>query len=183
MRINKSTIKFISITVWIILSRAYDVYATWQFTPDLEREANPLASVLGLNWGAILFIIIGVLLYIFYTLYINTFKKYDLLPAEKGLKFSEFMPYVYLGKKDKWFSILYKFPKDKKRLNYIMGYMLSRTLVLAGFVSTIMWILINYTDFYYPKFHKTAVLYSILVIGALVIWIDFNKKLYKKYCQ
>ena len=176
----KRIIKFTSITIWIILSRAYDVYATSQFTPDLSKEANPLVSIFGLNWGPLLFIIIGVLLYTFYTLYINTFKKYDLLPAEKVLKFSEFMTYVYLGKKDKWFSILYKFPKDIKRLNYLMGYWLSRTLVFAGIISTIMWILINYTDFYYPKFHKTAVLYSILIIGTLLIWIDFCKKLYKK---
>ncbi len=177
----RKLIKFISITVWIIISRAYDVYATWQFTPDLSKEANPLVSIFGLNWGPLLFIIIGLLFYTFYALYINTFKKYDLLPAEKGLKFSEFMTYVYLGKKDSWFSILYKFPKDKRRLHYLMGYWLSRALVFAGIVSTIMWMLINYTDFYYPKFHKTAVLYSILLIGALIIWIDFYKKLYKKY--
>jgi hypothetical protein len=176
----KKIIKFISITVWIIISRAYDVYATSQFTPDLSKEANPLVSIFGLNWGPLLFIITGILLYTFYTLYINTFKKYDLLPAEKGLKFSEFMTYVYLGKKDSWLSILYKFPKDIKRLNYLMGYWLSRTLVFAGILSTVMWLLINYTDFYYPKFHRTAVLYSILIIGALVIWIDFYKKLYKK---
>ncbi len=177
----KKIIKFTSITIWIIISRAYDVYATWQFTPDLSKEANPLVSIFGLNWGPLLFIIIGLLLYTFYALYINTFKIFDLLPAEKGLKFSEFMTYVYLGKKDSWLSILYKFPKDKRRLNYLMGYWLSRALVFAGIVSTIMWMLINYTDFYYPKFHKTAVLYSILVIGALIIWIDFYKKLYKKY--
>jgi len=183
MKINSSKIKFVSITVWIIISRAYDVYATSQFTPDLSKEANPLVSIFGLNWGPLLFIIIGVLLYTFYALYINTFKKYDLLPSEKGLKFSEFMTYVYLGKKDSWISVFYKFPKDIKRLNYLMGYWLSRTLVFAGIVSTIMWLLINYTDFYYPKFHKTAVLYSILVIGALVIWINFYKKFYKKYCQ
>ncbi len=179
----KKIIKFTLITFWIIISRAYDVYATSQFTPDLSKEANPLVSIFGLNWGPLLFIIIGLLIYTIYALYINTFKKFDLLPAEKRLKFSKFMTYVYLGKKDNWFSILYKFPKDKRRLNYLMGYWLSRTLVFAGVLSTIMWMLINYTDFYYPRFHKTAVVYSILVIGALVIWIDFYKKLYKKYCQ
>ena len=74
----KRIIKFISITVWIIISRAYDVYATSQFTPDLSKEANPLVSIFGLNWGPLLFIIIGLLLYTFYALYINTFKRYNI---------------------------------------------------------------------------------------------------------
>ena len=40
-------LKFIIMTVWILLTRGYDTYATYQHTPDLDKKANPLVSVFG----------------------------------------------------------------------------------------------------------------------------------------
>ncbi len=44
------TLKFLVILLWILLSKSYDAYCTYLHTPDLSKEANPLVSVLGLNW-------------------------------------------------------------------------------------------------------------------------------------
>jgi hypothetical protein len=41
------TLKFLIILLWILFSKSYDAYCTFQHTPDLSKEANPLVSLLG----------------------------------------------------------------------------------------------------------------------------------------
>ena len=177
----KKTIKFWTIAIWILLTRSYDVYATSQFTPNLDRESNPLVSVFGINNWTFLITIVSILtIYIIYTLYINTFKNNKFLPKEKGLNFIDFMTYTYFGKKEKWTGLFYKFTK-MDRMNYFMGYILSRSFVIIGFISTIMWVLINYTKVYYPDYHKTGLIYGLLILTVFFIWIFYFKKLYKVY--
>ena len=104
----------------------------------------------------------------------------NLLPKEKGYTFSEFVAYTYLGYKDKWTAILYKLPRDINRFNHWMGHNLTQGLVFAGFVSTIMWLLINYTNFY-KNIHSVTLIYSILIIGFLSIIYIWNKRMFRRY--
>lgn len=172
--------KFIITTVWILFSRSYDAYCTNQLTPDLSKESNPLVSVLGMTWTPLL-ITIGLLtIYLIYAYYISVFKPKDLLPKEQGYTFSEFISFNYLGRKEKWTSLIYKFPKDINRFNQWMGHNLTQCLSFAGLVSTIMWLLINHTDFY-KNIHSVALIYSILISGCLAIIYNWNRTMYKVY--
>lgn len=178
--ITKKRIKFTIITVWIFLTRSYDAYCTSQFTPDLSNEANPLVTVLGMNWIPLL-ITIGLLtIYVIYAYYISIFKPKKLIPNEKGYTFSEFVAFTYLGRKDKWTAIFYKFPKDLDRLNNWMGHILTQGLAFAGLISTVMWILINNTEFY-KNIHSAQLIYGILIIGWLAMVYNWNRILYKYY--
>lgn len=173
-------IKFTITTAWILFSRCYDAYCTNQLTPDLSKEGNPLVSVLGMTWTPLL-ITIGLLtLYLIYAYYISIFKPNNLLPKEKGYTFSEFITYAYLGHKDNWTAIFYKLPKDLNRFNHWMGHNLTRGLSFAGVVSTIMWLLINNSD-YYKTIHSATLIYSILIIGCLAIIYIRNKTMFRKY--
>ena len=40
--------------VLLLLTRAADAAVTYQYSPDLKHEANPIVSVLGGGWGALL---------------------------------------------------------------------------------------------------------------------------------
>ena len=174
-------LKFIITTVWILLSRAYDVYATYQHTPDLSKEANPLVSVFGFSWTSLLAVVLFCSIYVIYTYYLATFQTYNFLPKEKGYSLSHFIGYVYNGKKQSWISVFYKIPKDLKRFNHvIMGQLLSRCLVFAGFVSTIMWLLINNTEFY-KSIHSAQMIYLILITGSVFISYRWFKNIYNEY--
>lgn len=173
-------VKFTITTAWILFTRSYDAYCTNQLTPDLSNESNPLVSILGMTWTPLL-ITIGLLtIYSIYAYYISVFKPKNLFPAEKGYNFSEFIAYTYLGRKDNWTVIFYKFPKDFNRFNHWMGKSLAQCLVFAGFVSTIMWLLINYTEFY-KTIHSVTLIYSILIVGCIAIIYYWNSAMYKKY--
>lgn len=178
---NKTS-KFTLMATWILFSRSYDAYCTYQLTPDLSKEANPLVSILGMTWSPLL-ITIGLLsVYVIYAYYISIFKPKDLLPKEKGYTFSEFIAFTYLGYKDSWTAIFYKFPKDVSRFNNWMGHNMTSALAFAGLVSTVMWLLINNSEFY-KHIHSVALIYSILIIGCLAIIYNWNKKMYKGYLK
>ncbi len=174
-------LKFLTIAGWIIFSRAYDAYSTYQYTPDLSHEANPLVSIFGLSWTPLL-IIIGLLtLYAIYAFYISQKENFNFLPAERGFSFMELAAFTYFGKKEHWTAMFYKLPRDIHRFNHYIGHLLTRGLVFAGIVSTIMWLLINYTDFYMQQYHRAEIIYGILVVGCLFIGWRWQMALYRKY--
>lgn len=172
--------KFAITTVWILLSRSYDAYCTNELTPDLSKESNPLVSVFGMTWTPLLIVLSLLTIYTIYTYYIRVFKPIDLLPAEKDYTFGDVAAYTYLGQKDNWMSIFYKLPKDLSRFNHYMGHTLPSCLAFAGIVSTSMWLLINYTE-YYKTIHSAPAIYSILIIGCVVIIYHWNKTMYRRY--
>jgi hypothetical protein len=172
--------KFAAVTAWILLSRSYDAYCTNQLTPDLSKESNPLVSVFGMTWTPLLIVLSLLTVYTIYTYYIRVFKPKDLLPAEKGYTPGEVSAYTYLGRKDSWTAIFYKFPKDLKRFNHYMGHTLPACLAFAGVVSTSMWLLINYTEFY-KTIHNAPAVYAILTAGCALIIYSWNKTMYRRY--
>lgn len=172
--------KFAAISIWILLTRAYDAFCTYQYTPDLSHEANPLVSILGFGWTPLLLTLVFLSIYIIYAYYQATFKSYDLLPEESNLSFSDFVGYVYTGEKQSWTVLFYKLPNSMARFNHVMGNLMTQNLVFAGLVSTIMWLLLNYSNFY-NKIHSAELIYGILLIGSILIAVAWYSKLYKKY--
>lgn len=173
---------FILVSIWIIISRFYDAYATYQFTPDLKLEANPLVSILGLNWTGLLIIYCTLCLLILYLFYISSFNKFNLLPSEKGYSFKEFFTYIYLGKKDSFLKLFYKLPNSKGRLIQYVGTLFPKMLSFIGIITTLMWLGINYYEPYY-YFHKAIYIYSIIIIGSLIIIYKWHKKMYLNYTK
>lgn len=176
----RQSTKFTITVIWILFSRSYDAFCTYRLTPDLSKEANPLASVLRLGWTPILLIIGLLICYAIYAYYKATFQPKKLMPPEKGYTFSQFTAYLYLGKKDSWTAMFYKLPKEISRFNQYMGVVLTKCLVFVGFVSTIMWLLINYTE-YYARYHSATMIYTIIIIGGTYIIYKWNREMYKGY--
>ena len=175
------TLKFLIILLWILFSKSYDAYCTFQHTPDLSKEANPLVSLLGFNWFWLLLVIGLLTIYTCYTLYLISFKPIKLYPQEKGYSFSNFIAHMYFGKKSSLLSVLYKFPSIKdERFHYTFGNIFVRYLVFAGFVSTIMWLLINNSELY-KDIHNAFVIYGILISGTSLIVYNYYKANYNKY--
>ena len=177
----KKYINFTITTVWILFTRWFDAYSTYQHTPNLGKEANPLVSIFGFGWTPLMAVVAVGILYVIYTYYLAIFQPYNFEPKEKGYSLSHFIGYVYTGKKQSWISVFYKIPRDLQRFNHvIIGQLLSRCLVFAGFVSTIMWLLINNTEFY-KSIHSAPMIYLILIIGSVYISYRWFKKIYSEY--
>lgn len=174
------TTKFAATTLWILFSRSYDAYCTSQFTPDLSKEANPLVSVLGMGWAPLLTVIGLLTLYAIYTYYLVLFKPKDLLPKENGYSFGSVAIFIYLGKNAKWYAAFYQFPNSFDRLNHYLGHVLTRSLVFVGFVSTIMWLLINHC-IHYRTVHSAPLIYAIILVGIAIIIFRWNKGEYNRY--
>jgi hypothetical protein len=174
-------LKFLIILLWILFSKSYDAYCTYLHTPNLSKEANPLVSVLGLNWFWLLIVIGSLTIYTCYTLSLISFKPIKLYPLEKGYSFSNFIAYMYFGKKSSWLSILYRIPPIRnKRFHYTFGNIFVRYLVFAGIVSTVMWLLINNSE-YYREIHNHLVIYGILISGTFIILYNYYRTNYNKY--
>ena len=175
------TLKFLIVLSWILFSKSYDAYCTYLHTPDLSKEANPLVSILGLNWFWLLIVIGSLTIYTCYTLALITFKPIKLYPLEKGYSFSNFIGYMYLGKKSSWLSIIYRLPPIRnKRFHYTFGNIFVRYMVFAGTVSTVMWLLINNSETY-RAIHNHLVIYGILISVTLIILYNYYKTNYNKY--
>jgi hypothetical protein len=177
----KKVMRFTLLTIWIILTRAIDLFATAKFTPDLKQEGNPLVTLGGLSWTPIIIIVTSLVAYAIYTLYISTFQEYELLPTEKGLTFGDFFAYIHLGQKSHWTSVMYKLPKDKMRWTHLIGYLLPTALAFTGIVTTIMWMLINFVPNFYTFYYKLNTVYLIILLGTLIIWSNYYLTLYRRY--
>ena len=174
-------LKFISIICWILFSRGFDAYCTMQHTPDLSKEANPLVSVLGISSWTFILGIIGILtLYICFAFYKSVFHPISLEPTEKGLNFREYAAFLYLGERTHWSAMLYKYPKDLKRLHQYFGSVLTACLIYAGIISTLMWLLIQNAE-WYREIHTAGRVYFFLIGGSIQIIITWNWQKYKIY--
>lgn len=174
------SIKFAVLTAWIIFSRAFDAFCTYQHTPDLRKEANPLVSVIGMNWSLLLAVVGGLTVYTIFVFFQRLFRPEDLMPSEKGMSFGDFSAWLYFGKKEHWSSMIYKIPGDWRRFNQWMGVTLPACMSFAGVVSTAMWLLINGSETY-RKMHGSASIYAILIIGSLAMIVGWHLKMFKKY--
>ena len=178
--ILKKAQKFILVTIWILLSRAYDAWSTYHHTPDLTKEANPMVSALGMGWIPLLTTIGLLSTYIIYAFYQSTFNTRNLAPQQKGLSFIDYSVYLYLGEVKHWSVFLYQIPKEKWRLHQYFGAVLAPCLVYAGMLSTIMWLLIkNWNP--YKDMHNPLLIYTLLVGGCFIIAYRFHRKSYQLY--
>ncbi|NHM06638.1 hypothetical protein G4D82_05350 [Flavobacterium sp. CYK-4] len=175
-------IQFALTSLWILGSRIYDAYCTYLLTPDLSHEANPLVSVLGLNWPALLLVIGLLTLYVLWAFHQSVFRPENLLPQSAGYTFGNLAAYTYLGERQPWYAVLYRLPIKWSRFHQYMGQVFSLCLVYAGMVSTVMWLLIHHSDAY-KHIHSAALIYSILLLGCIVIVYLWNRKQYQLYLR
>ncbi|MCL2188524.1 MAG: hypothetical protein FWC16_06670 [Defluviitaleaceae bacterium] len=168
-----------------------DLFITFIVTPDLTWEANPLVSVLGFGWGAL----IGVNIkgnIIFACLFYFCFVKYE-RPDIHANNLREYMSIILYNRPDKFIWCFYKFPSNKegwRALAATTGY-LCVFMVNTGRVVFITNWLIIYTNSLHPWidgglrshwFHYTLGTIPALalaaipcvIIGVITIFLWFN---------
>jgi len=179
---SKNKLEFFLLTLFLVITRCWDITATYIVTPNLEKETNPIVSIFGQGWITIIIIQIIVVSLIIILNYYSLFKTKISYPSQNGYSFREFITYYYFGEKQNLTKILYKFPKYKSTLIKALGYVLPRALiVISVFISSSSTLLILNSD--YRKFYSVAKPYYYVVLIAIVcvFYILFFKREYTIY--
>lgn len=182
LQMSKNKLEFFLLTLLLIITRFWDVITTYMVTPDLERETNPLVSIFGRGWVAVIIFQVILVSIIIILNYLSLFKIKSSYPSQKGYSYKEFIMYYYFGKEENLIKMIYKFPQDKVTLIKLLGYVLPRALIVISiFISTSSTFLIISSD--YSEFYAVAKpYYYIVLIGiAFLFIILFFKREYGIY--
>jgi len=180
--------KFISIFLLIIITRVADIVFTYQYTPDLKNEANPLVVHLGFGWKEIIIIQLVAIIYIGYLLYGHIYNRNDINPKIKNLSFNYFALQQCYGDKftdtsKKW-NILIDYPRNSQRIKYIMGWVLPMATIIIGFELVLLHLSLRNSQIfrYYYWIILPAFYISIVFIFFLLYYVYMRIK-YMQYKQ
>ncbi len=179
---SRTKLEFWLLTSFFLITRCWDITATYVITPDLEKETNPIVSIFGQGWMAVIIFQIILASVVIILNYYSLFKIKNSYPSQKGYSFKDFITYYYFGEKRSLIKMLYKFPKNKSVLIKALGYILPRSLiVISVFISLSSTLLIVSSD--YQKFYAAAkpCYYVILIAIVSVFYVLFFKKEYTIY--
>jgi len=182
LNMNENKLEFFLLTLFLVVTRFWDIMATYIITPDLEKETNPLVSILGQGWVTVIIFQIMMVSFIIILNHYSLFKIRNTYPQQKGYSYSEFVSYFYFGEKRNLMEMVFRFPKNKSTLVKALGYVLPRSLIVIGlFISLSSTLLIINSD--YRKFYTLARPYYYIVLIAIVFlfFILFFKREYTKY--
>lgn len=121
----------------LAVTRYADAQTTYLYTPDLNLEANPLASYFGLGWtGLIAAQIIGIAL-IMYALWGYCFKRVEVPLFERSISLKRFISLFHFRDTARFWSLFIKFPTNKHSLRAGIGYIVTYVLIcISALVST-----------------------------------------------
>lgn len=149
-------LKFWIITISFFILTIADFSLTYIATPDLRFEANPLVTVFGLGWPALIVVnIVGAIFFVLSTYYHSIKYERKFVPC-KNIK--EFYSILFFERPDKFYWIIYKFPKNREAFWAMTAYSFIFVLFVVRITAIFEWILIlqrnswqslNYWSFWY----------------------------------
>jgi len=136
-------------TKFIIFTSAYlalaiaDGVLTYMASPDLSKEGNPLVTIWGAGWFALLAVgVIGFVLYAIAVHYVFVRYKHTVVQCDG---FKQYLSMLYFDRPDKFVWTLYKMPQRKSPAYSFMlaniCYAFAPSIVLARLVVVAEWIL------------------------------------------
>lgn len=177
-------LKFFLLTCLLIFARGCDFYSTslWFFDHP-EGETNPLTSVFGFGWNALVIsniILIGIIIFLFY------YYSFKYVPAKLNLEVNnlkDFVSTLYFNEKGRFYDVLYKTPKNKKVMLAHMGYVLIRVLIIGSFLATIHNLCQYYQVPLYDDFRDIVkrplfIIYGLILLSAIYYTYNLWKQEY-----
>ncbi|MBW6482506.1 MAG: hypothetical protein K0B10_05545 [Vicingaceae bacterium] len=174
-----TTKKFILLTTLLFLSRCYDFITTIIYTPDLANESNPFVILLNLNVftsGVVQLLVTSIVAYF---LYIYCFKFVKIENLGRNISIKEYVGLYNFNDAKGWEKMFYKLPTNKNALFYALGYILTYSLIIIGFVvgtsTTLLIISEEYEKIYRYNYSGRIFLYSFIVLTLLYFSYRFYK--------
>ncbi|MEO6211558.1 MAG: hypothetical protein ABIQ10_15735 [Gemmatimonadaceae bacterium] len=123
-------------TIALLVTRGLDILTTYRATPSLAEEANPLTSVLGFKWPALLVsnaLIAALLIAAAWRAICETAPT---LPAKAGLHFDAFVSDWWFDDETRpWWHALFRLPRDLRLMWYALGRVAPPIVIVMGVVA------------------------------------------------
>lgn len=175
--------RFIALAALAIISRFYDGFTTYRYTPDLSHEANPMVLWLGAGWPTIILLQAVLTTLLIYFLYNYFFKFRSIVPEDKTLTLKQYISYFHFNDPHSLHKMLYRIPDNKSQFMASIGYIGSMTLIWVSIIvgTSTTFLLTSET---YREFYKQGIpylLYGIIAGLALFFYFRFFSIEYEKY--
>lgn len=168
----------------LVSLRCADVWITFIVTPDLRWEINPLVSIAGLGWSAlILSNVIGTVAAVLFA-YLSLPQGDALYPPESGYSQKEFISHYLFGERHSFHKIYYVVPYNKKAIVQYCGYVFVRVLTIWSLIVVLYNASVWYSESFrmvISGFRLWITIYGILVFLVLVYSLGFFRSLYAEY--
>ena len=168
----------------LILTRLLDIYVTYLYSNNLEKEANPLVTIFGFGWAGIIivqFVIVTTVTYFFYNYIFNNVRNYEF----KANSFNNFCAMYFYSKDMKMNKFvlysLYKLP-NWAAFKLLLGFSLIKTLIIIGVFAIFSWVMIEtFESEWFIVFYNILFPYHYLIILFFSYYIFMFQFLYKEY--
>jgi len=172
---NIKWIKYCLSILLLLLTRLVDIVFTYQYTPNLSKEGNPLVVYFNFGWAEILICqFVGIIL-ISWLLYSHIFNKSNMNPEVNGLSFNSFALHQYYGAEylsisKKW-NVFLDYPKGFQRNKYILGWVLPQAAIVVGLQLVIIHIFLRENQTFRSNYR--IILPWIYVLLVLSVFLCF----------
>jgi hypothetical protein len=179
MKRKKEIQKFLLLTALLIISRLCDIITTYIYIPNLQSELNPIVSIFGQNWTAMLAVQVIVISGIIYCIWVYCTKEPVLPQVNQPLTLKEFISLFNFNDTKSFFKLFYKIPKNKNAALYTIGYCFTISLSILSLLvaSSTTLLIVNDT---YKYFYRAYNVPYILVFSFIPIFLIVSSKFYKK---
>jgi hypothetical protein len=113
--------RFFLYALILVACKAWDLYATWLRTPDLQRELNPVTKLIGATWPAVLLQSAVVLALILWFVRRALVVDRSLHPTHGGLSVSHLFARIAFAEPASPWHLLYRLPTRPGATMYLLA--------------------------------------------------------------
>jgi hypothetical protein len=177
-------LEFITLLFAVILTRTADFVGTLYYTPNLDKELNPMVIIFGFGWVGILVLQILGISFVAFINYLSLFRTKIIEINNKGLNFHEFLSMLYFNQVSAWkWSYVYRASLYGKNQSLNMyGWLIPRVLIYVGLVLMFFFFLLNFIPAY-REIHKFFIvpMYLLMFSSLPVCFYWYHKLRFEIY--
>lgn len=177
--------RFALVVILIFALRITDLLITYEYTPDLAHELNPVVSIFGADWSVFLIVQASLFLFIVGLTYFYFFHE-PVKVEQKGLSFTDFIYSYFHGSLHSSRKRIALFPKNIRRHLVFNGFFFMTLAICESIFAIIHNLLIvNYNYIYIEimtAYHKPifALLGILFIVSASFYFFAKEFRRYKK---
>jgi hypothetical protein len=180
------SLSFWVLPITLVFLRAVDIAITFAVSPDLRAEINPLVSVAGFGWPAILTAnLLGVTLILIF--YFHSEKKTSyFFPMASGYTGREFVSQYLFGEPDTFHKIYYVVPRNRRAILDYCGFVFMRTVTTWSLVVVSSNILFWFSAGFREMLSDLKIwlgIYIFLVAATVYFSVSFFRIRYREYLE
>lgn len=185
MRRN-TRLEFWFFSLSLISLRLADLAITYAVSPDLRWEINPLVSVAGLGWFALIAANVFGVAVVVLLFYFSMLRMPGGHPQEPGYSQKEFISHYLFGDRHSFRKIYYVVPHNRRAIVHYSAYVFIRVLTIWSLIIVLHNALVWYSEAFrnvMSDWQLWLAVYALLVFLVLHYSGRYFKTLYAEYVE